>query len=279
MKLLTLNVHAWMEENQLEKLKQLAAFIHEQQFDIIALQEVNQSMDEAPLSPDDLHAYYSADPELIIKRDNYAYVLNGLLSDTYYWTWAPAHIGFGKYDEGLAVLSKTPIIDMLNQYVSSLRDYDNYRSRKIMGVQTVVGEVSAWFVSGHYNWWNDEESFRELWDRTTEILNPFAPTPVFIMGDFNNASKVRGEGYDYVMQSGWSDTYTNATTRDEGHTVIKAIAGWESNAEPLRIDYIFSNKPLQVQSSTVVLNGKTGAVVSDHFGVAVELRMIKESTV
>ncbi len=273
LKLLTLNVHAWMEENQLEKLKQLAAFIHEQQFDIIAMQEVNQSMDEAPLSPDDLHVYYSADPKCVIKRDNYAYVLNGLLSDAYYWTWVPAHIGFGKYDEGLAVLSKTPITDTLNQYVSSLQDYDNYRSRKIVGVQAVVDGVSAWFVSGHYNWWNDEESFRELWDRTTEILTPLAPTPVFMMGDFNNAAEARGEGYDYVMQSGWSDTYMNARTRDEGHTVIKAIAGWESNAEPLRIDYIFSNKTLQVQSSTVVLNGKKGAVVSDHFGVAIELEI------
>ncbi|MBJ8193085.1 exodeoxyribonuclease III, partial [Bacillus cereus] len=86
MKLLTLNAHAWMEENQHDKLKQLAAFIDEQQFDVIALQEVNQSMEETPLSPDDLGAYYSADPEVVIKRDNYAYVLNGLLSDSYHWT-------------------------------------------------------------------------------------------------------------------------------------------------------------------------------------------------
>ncbi len=273
LKLLTLNAHAWMEENQHDKLKQLAAFIDEQQFDVIALQEVNQSMEETPLSPDDLGAYYSADPGVVIKRDNYAYVLNGLLSDSYHWTWAPAHVGFAKYDEGLAILSKTPITATVNEYVSSLQDYDNYRSRKIVGIQTVVGGVQAWFVSGHYNWWNDEESFRGLWDRTTKVLHSFAPTPVFMMGDFNNAAEVRGEGYDYVLQSGWSDTYPNAAVRDEGHTVIKAIAGWESNAEPLRIDFIFSNKAAQVQSSTVVLNGKTGPVVSDHFGVAVELEL------
>lgn len=273
MKLLTLNAHAWMEENQHDKLKQLAAFIDEQQFDVIALQEVNQSMEETPLSPDDLGAYHSADPEVVIKRDNYAYVLNGLLSNAYHWTWAPAHVGFAKYDEGLAILSKTPITATVNEYVSSLQDYDNYRSRKIVGIQTVVDGVQAWFVSGHYNWWNDEESFRGLWDRTTKVLNSFAPTPVFMMGDFNNAAEVRGEGYDYVLQSGWSDTYPNAAVRDEGHTVIKAIAGWESNAEPLRIDFIFSNKAAQVQSSTVVLNGKTGPVVSDHFGISVELEL------
>ncbi|KZE82647.1 exodeoxyribonuclease III [Paenibacillus jamilae] len=273
MKLLTLNAHAWMEENQHDKLKQLAAFIDEQQFDVIALQEVNQSIEETPLTTEDLVTYYSADPEVVIKRDNYAFVLNGLLSDAYHWTWTPAHVGFAKYDEGLAILSKTPITATVSEYVSSIQDYDNYRSRKIVGIQTVVDGVQSWFVSGHYNWWNDEESFRGLWDRTTELLDPLAPAPVFVMGDFNNAAEVRGEGYDYVMQSGWSDTYSNAAVRDAGHTVIKAIVGWESNAEPLRIDYVFCSKAVQVQSSTVVLNGKTGPVVSDHFGVAVELEL------
>ncbi|MFC7558386.1 endonuclease/exonuclease/phosphatase family protein [Paenibacillus farraposensis] len=220
---------------------------NEQQFDVIALQEVNQSMEEAPMSPDELGFYYSADPEIVIKRDNYAYVLNGLLSDAYHWTWAPAHVGFVKYDEGLAILSRTPITDSVNEYVSSLRDYNNYHSSKIVGVQTVVDGEQAWFVSGHYNWWKDEESFRKLWDRTTKILNPLTPAPVFMMGDFNNAAEVRGEGYDYVLQSGWADTFVNATVRDEGHT--------------------------QVQTSRVVLNGKTGAVVSDHFGVAVEVEL------
>ena len=38
MKILTLNVHAWIEENQLEKIDILAKTIEENQYDVIALQ-------------------------------------------------------------------------------------------------------------------------------------------------------------------------------------------------------------------------------------------------
>ena len=38
MKLLTLNCHAWQEENQIEKIQHLAQVIKEKQYDVIALQ-------------------------------------------------------------------------------------------------------------------------------------------------------------------------------------------------------------------------------------------------
>lgn len=47
MKLLTLNCHSWQEENQLQKIKYLAEIINEKKYDVIALQEVSQSI-EAP---------------------------------------------------------------------------------------------------------------------------------------------------------------------------------------------------------------------------------------
>ena len=46
MKILTLNTHAWAEEDQLNKISQLADFINTHQFDVISMQEVNQSMQE-----------------------------------------------------------------------------------------------------------------------------------------------------------------------------------------------------------------------------------------
>ena len=42
MKLLTINTHAWLEENQDEKMEILAKTIAEKQYDVIAMQEVNQ---------------------------------------------------------------------------------------------------------------------------------------------------------------------------------------------------------------------------------------------
>ena len=47
MKLLTLNCHSWQEKEQLEKINHLAKVIKEQDFDVIALQEVSQHMNEA----------------------------------------------------------------------------------------------------------------------------------------------------------------------------------------------------------------------------------------
>ena len=61
MKLLTLNCHAWQEENQIEKIKHLAQVIKEKQYDVIALQEVMQLID-------------ASDQEKV-KKDNYAVVL------------------------------------------------------------------------------------------------------------------------------------------------------------------------------------------------------------
>ncbi|WP_054954906.1 endonuclease/exonuclease/phosphatase family protein [Paenibacillus dakarensis] len=267
MKIMTLNTHAWQEENQMDKIKQLADFINKHQIDVISLQEVNQSMDEEPVSLPELSHYYSADPNTVIKRDNYAYVLQKELKASYYWTWIPTHVGFVTYDEGLAILSRTPISNSINEYVSRLRDYRNYRTRKILGIQTEIQGRAAWFVNGHYNWWNDEDPFKGQWDETERILKDLKHTPLFIMGDLNNVAEIRDEGYDYVISKGWHDLYMNAESRDEGATVVKAIAGWEDNKRPLRIDYIFSSHPVQVKSSAVVMNGKNGPVVSDHFGV------------
>lgn len=272
MKILTLNTHAWAEENQLNKISQLADFINTHQFDVISMQEVNQSMQEAALSEEELKMYYVTESDAVIKKDNYAYVLLQQLTEQYYWTWIPAHVGFQKYDEGLAILSRTPIKQAFGEYVSYMRDYNNYRTRKIVGIQTVVQGEATWFVNGHYNWWDDaQEPFKGQWELTESKLAPYMDQPLYIMGDFNNVAEVRDEGYDYMMSKGWNDLYTTALQKDEGATVVKAIAGWADNKRDLRIDYIFSNRPIQAKSSTVVLNGKNGPVVSDHFGVAVEI--------
>ena len=57
MKLLTLNCHAWQEENQMEKIQYLAQVIKEKQYDIIALQEVSQLINTEDLVKQ-LHSYH-----------------------------------------------------------------------------------------------------------------------------------------------------------------------------------------------------------------------------
>ncbi|NMO96442.1 endonuclease/exonuclease/phosphatase family protein [Paenibacillus lemnae] len=271
MKIMTLNTHSWQEEQQMDKIKQLAAFIHEHDIDVISLQEVNQSMGAEAVPHSRLTHYRPAEQDIVIREDNYAYILQRELKTEYYWTWVPVHVGFVTYDEGLAILSKMPIQQTMSHYVSAMRDYSNYRTRKILGIQASMQGMDTWFVNGHYGWWEDEESFRGQWDRTEEVLAGLRQGRLFIMGDFNNVAERRGEGYDYLMNKGWHDLYLTAADRDEGFTVVKAIAGWEDNKRPLRIDYICSSHPVSVLTSRVVMNGERGPVVSDHFGVMVEI--------
>ncbi|MDZ5017165.1 endonuclease, partial [Clostridium perfringens] len=68
MRLLTLNCHSWMEEDQVEKIKYLAKIIKENQYDVIALQEVSQSIKEDIIKG-------------IIKKDNFVHLLNEELKE------------------------------------------------------------------------------------------------------------------------------------------------------------------------------------------------------
>ncbi|MDO3411598.1 endonuclease/exonuclease/phosphatase family protein [Saccharibacillus sp. CPCC 101409] len=289
MKLMTLNAHAWHEENQLEKIAQLAAFIGERDFDVVAMQEINQPIDGAPAPEAALERYFEAEQGLTIREGHYMLALLEQLDTPYYWTWIPTHATFKIYDEGLAVLSKRPITEAFCDYVSALREYENHKTRRILAVKTSAGAQTSggsgeriedsegrpfWLVDGHYGWWHDEvEPFRGQWDRTEELLAPLRKSgePLFLLGDLNNVAQIRGEGYDYILEHGWCDLYTAAAEKDEGSTVLKAIAGWSDNERPLRIDYILSSDPVAAKKSEVILDGKNGAVVSDHFGVAAEI--------
>ena len=97
MKLLDLNTHSWIEEEQERKLQELIDFILAGDYDLITLQEVNQTMTAPLWEPD---AYFCpVAKQRSIKEDNFARLLvEGLrqAGKAYYWAWADAHIGFDR---------------------------------------------------------------------------------------------------------------------------------------------------------------------------------------
>ena len=109
MKLLTLNTHAWLEDNQAEKMDVIAETIVEKGYDIIALQEVNQLMSSPAISQ-------------ALKLDNYGVVLlnkiNPRVRQKYSLFWSNSHIGYDKYDEGIAFLTKLPVYEVDAFYCS-----------------------------------------------------------------------------------------------------------------------------------------------------------------
>ncbi|MBM6615493.1 endonuclease/exonuclease/phosphatase family protein [Desemzia sp. RIT804] len=269
MKFLTLNTHSWMEDEPLKKLEDLCAAITRHSFDVIALQEVNQLMTAPAVNQSLLTTFSAANNEHFIKEDNFAFLLQQKLREKgleYYWTWEPSHIGYDRYDEGLAVLSLKPIQEVCSFFASENTAYDDYKSRKVLGIKS----ADHWFFNLHLGWWQDEhDPFSAQWKKCTALFDTLKE-PIVLLGDFNNPAHIEQEGYALVTQS-WFDTYTLAEQKDSGYTVAEAIDGWTENQSGLRIDYIFVDRSVKTSSSQVIFNGINEPVVSDHFGVAVEI--------
>jgi maltose 6'-phosphate phosphatase len=260
MKLLTLNCHSWQEENQLDKIKCLAVTIKEKSYDVIALQEVSQSIVEEKIAGK-------------IKKDNFLTVLLNELKElgvtNYDYVWDFSHIGFEVYEEGLAILTKHNIEEKRSFFITQSEDTNNWKTRKIVGVKIRDNNELVSFYSCHLGWWGDEEEpFKKQVDTLSEFVQE--DETFFLMGDFNNDANVKGEGYEYLLSQGLYDTYQLAKEKDSGTTVEGKIAGWDGNKKDLRIDYIFTNKPISVNKSTIIFNGFNKPVISDHFGLEIE---------
>ena len=81
MKIMTLNTHSWLEEEPREKLKQIAQKICHEQYDVIALQEVNQTMDAKRLTSEQLKNFSQVQEQTTVRSDNFAYCLIQLLAE------------------------------------------------------------------------------------------------------------------------------------------------------------------------------------------------------
>lgn len=297
MKLLTLNTHSLIEPDYEKKLKLFAEMIQKEQPEVFALQEVNQtrSLETADIGPDTgyilCHGY-----EGPVRKDNHAFCLAVLLKEmgcSYQWTWVPAKLGYGIYEEGLSLFSLLPIDRTEQFFISRSHDFFNWKTRKMLAVH--AGDM--WFASVHMGWWEDEEEpFRQHWNLASEKVRNLAGPDgtVWVMGDFNSPAGLAEEGFDYVKSSGWLDSYELAEEKDDGITVGKVIDGWKGRlrhmeqhqrapqedtqiseqksreSAGIRIDYIWCSKKVKVISSKVVCNGIFYPVVSDHYGVMAE---------
>lgn len=272
MKILTLNTHSLVEDNYSQKLMDFARAIAKEQPEIIALQEVNQTSSGAAAAGE-ISGYVPCG-DFTVREDNHVYNAAKRLEELgahYYWTWLPMKRGYDKYDEGIAVMSRSPIIETQTVLVSGVDDYADWKTRKLLGIRTEA-VPDEWFFSVHYGWWNDpDEPFQSQWQRTVKYMEQYET--VWLMGDFNSPAEVRKEGYDLASGSRFYDSYELAEKKDSGVTVGKIIDGWRDklseNADGMRIDHIRCSKKVIVTSSEVLFNGINYPVVSDHYGVMI----------
>lgn len=275
MKLLTLNTHSLIEENYRQKLLDFVSAVMQEMPDIIALQEVNQTIANPTVPASKLAGYCASDENAVIRTDNHVFNVAGLFREKgveYNWTWIPLKKGYDKYDEGIALMSRSPIhkTDILK--ISNIDDYNNWKTRKILGICTEEAP-DVWFFSVHYGWWDDPDApFQAQWERTHSHMQQYEN--VWLMGDFNSPAEVRDEGYDMIENAGWHDSFSLAEKKDSGITVGKVIDGWKdkiTNTAGMRIDQIWCKPSQKINSSHVIFNGKNYPVVSDHYGIIVEV--------
>jgi len=274
MKLLTCNTHSLVEDRYEEKLQAFVERVAKEQFDVIALQEVNQTHGGVKIEIKNPE-YQLIQDEQVLTSDNHVLRVVEMLADRgihYYFAWIPIKLGYGRYDEGIALLSLKKPEEVKHFYISDSEDYEDWHSRKVIGVKI----EGCWYYSMHMGWWQEEtESFTHQWEKF--LANISENDKIYLMGDFNNPAHVKKEGYELVLKSGFYDTYHLTGQKDEGITVVKAIDGWRDKGavNKMRIDFIFKNTDTEVRSSQVIFNGINGPVISDHFGIVIEEKEYK----
>lgn len=281
MKLLTLNSHSLLEADYEEKLDVFVTGILREKPDLIAMQEVNQTIEAPQIDPEFLQGQFPVPGYVVIREDNHAaQVVSRLRREGIdcSWAWLPIKRGYDVFDEGVAIISlNRKICDVDCFPVSKSNDYENWRTRKVMGVR--LEGMDDWFYSVHMGWWNDPvEPFLHQW----KVLNSCIASkricdPVWLMGDFNAPTCFQGESYDTVSASGWFDTYILAGEKDDGITVPGVIDGWhrrmaESKSYGMRLDQIWCSHKKEILSSRVLFNGFPDEPVSDHFAVMIEIK-------
>lgn len=273
-KALTLNTHSWVELFQIPKIKKLARYIVENDLDVVLLQEITQHQETDPvLAPENYHP----GTDRAIHQDNYGHLLIRFLHQMgtdYHWSWVDSHQGWGEYDEGVAILTKTkplqvtPIIMDAGQYT-----YNHVWRRAAIAAQVEIEGRPLWFASTHMNWWHmdDLDLFEKDFTHLNQELRTLAGTaPIVLAGDFNNGCDTRDEGYDQVLALDWHDVYTGAAQTDGEYTVHKKIAGWENATKAMRIDFFFTSIPITANRCDVVFKDDSPEAISDHSGVLIE---------
>jgi maltose 6'-phosphate phosphatase len=255
LKVLILNLHCYQEENQDEKFTQIAKAINQLDADIVCFQEV---------------AEYWRDGEGDWES-NSAKIINDRLTKPFHLYTDWSHLGFDKYKEGVAILSRYPLSDHDSRYVSVSHDIYSIHSRKVVMARVHVPYIGAINVfSAHLSWLEDgfQSQFQHLheWAQGKDNQDIKA---TMLCGDFNITAGT--SGYEWVVDSNnYDDQFLAANEEGVFEKIFRVNdTHWQNLlADDYRIDYIFMNKTsdLQVTSAKVVFTDQDYGRVSDHCG-------------
>ena len=212
-----------------------------------------------------------------VREDNYALLLVRALEALgahYEWTLTETHLGWERYDECVAVLSRLPIRGI--RPIEMSPDYTYFQVQRRAAQAALIETPSGpfWCATTHMSWWDfdGEPLFAQEFVRLSQALAECAETaPVLLGGDFNSAAHLPDEGYAFVTSTGLIDTRTIAKHTEGKNTVHREIAGWEGSSDAKRIDFVFTDRPVDVASHAVVFRDNSPEAISDHSGLLLEI--------
>ncbi len=272
--ILTINLHTYQENMQNEKFNLLTDVIGLMDIDFIAFQECAQHK----TSP----VY-----EGIIREDNMALEISRRLRQKYNvdynFVWGWSHYGWDVWEEGVAVMTKHPITDSDQRYVSSATGTNTISSRKVIYASCQTAYGSMHIFSAHTHWrtsLNDAEQNRQIDKLKAMVFEKELITPAaysIVCGDFNvnpTSDFPWSEGYfrmvkDNIFQDSFLAIYPDANNKP-AQAIYNTIGG----DLPGRIDYIFlkDNPNLIIMDSQIIFTPDIIGKVSDHFGVMTKIK-------
>jgi maltose 6'-phosphate phosphatase len=274
--ILTINLHTYQESRQSEKFNMIADVIGKMDIDFIAFQECAQHKDAA------IH-------QGIIRKDNMVLIISDRIMEKYQvqydfaWNWA--HYGWTVWEEGVAVLSKYPVVQSEDRYVSQNTNTGSITSRKVIWASCQSPDGLFNIFSAHIHWRasvSDEEQNNQV--RNIQIManekealskGSFS----LVCGDFNGNPTSEypwSEGYNTMMRKGdYTDSFLEMypdANQKPALSKYNTIGG----DLPGRIDYVFMKKHprLKVMDSQIIFTGDVVGTVSDHFGVLTRVAVI-----
>lgn len=255
LKVMILNLHCYQEEHQDYKFAQIAKAINDLDIDLVCFQEVAEFWNDG-----------AGD-----WTSNSANIINSRLASPYHIHSDWSHLGFDKYREGVAILSKYPLLQPDAKYVSSNHDAFSIHSRKVVMAQIKVPYMGLVNVfSAHLSWWEDgfAEQFKYLceWAETKQSPQVSA---TLLCGDFNIVAG--STGYHLVVDAHqYDDQYLAANSVGLFEKIFRVNDPyWQDYpADDYRIDYIFLNNTseLRVISARALFTEQDYGRVSDHCG-------------
>jgi maltose 6'-phosphate phosphatase len=254
-RVLILNLHCYQEDNQDHKLTQIARAINDLDVDVVCLQEV------AELWNNGMGDWQS----------NAARIINDRLRSPYHLVTDWSHLGFDRYREGVAILSRYPIARHEARYVSNNHDPYSIHSRKVVMAQIRVPHLGLVNVfSSHLSWWDDgfAEQFEAL-RRWAGSEHSGEVRATMLCGDFN--VKAGSKGYRLVVDSNeYDDQYLAVNSPQVFRMVFDAKdTRWHRYLDnDHRIDFVFLRKSseLSVTAGREVFTERDYGRVSDHIG-------------